>query len=195
MLDDIEASRCVDTSRVYATGLSNGAMMDSLLACQMADRIAAVAPIAGATAYGKCTPKRPVPMLTIHGTADPILLFNGGIGDIIRVITGGKAPANPTTTVPTDLNGPGYPAQVKAWAERNKCDPQPHDSAVTASVTHRTYTCPSGADVEMYIVAGGGHAWPSSDFSKSIEKVVGPTTYDIDATALIWKFFQRFRLG
>jgi polyhydroxybutyrate depolymerase len=60
-------------------------------------------------------------------------------------------------------------------------------------VTHRVYDCPDGADVEMYIVAGGGHAWPGSEFSKGVEQIIGPTTFDIDATDLIWEFFQRFR--
>ena len=54
----------------------------------------------------------------------------------------------------------------------------------------RTFDCPDGADVEFYIIEGGGHSWPGSEFSKSIESIVGPTTFDIDATDLIWTFFQ-----
>ena len=57
---------------------------------------------------------------------------------------------------------------------------------------HRVYDCPDGAAVELYIIVGGGHAWPGSQFSKSIEKIVGPTTTEIDANDLIWAFFQRF---
>ena len=191
MLDQIETAVCVDTSRVYATGLSHGAMMSSMVACLMADRFAAVAPVAGAIAYTDCHPKAVVPMMTIHGTADPILLFNGGVGDLS--ILGGPKPSSTTTLPPPDLNGPGYPANVKAWAERNGCGATATDTPVSKEVTLRTYPCPAGADVQMYIVTGGGHAWPGSNFSKAIAKVVGYTTFDIDATAVIWKFFHRFQ--
>ena len=196
LLDQIEAAACIDTSRVYATGLSNGAMMTSLVACRMADRFAAVAPVAGVTDFKGCAPSHVVPMLTIHGTKDPILLFNGGIGDIIGRLFGGSKTGTtspPTTTIPTDLNGPGYPANAKAWALRNGCDPTPADTKVSGEVTLRTYRCPPGADVEMYVIAGGGHAWPGSQFSRNLEPVIGYTTFDIDATKLIWAFFQRFR--
>jgi len=199
LLDQLEASLCVDTSRVYAAGLSNGAMMTSMLACRLADRLAAVAPIAGIAAYGACEPDRAVPVLTIHGTADPILLFNGGVGDLVKLISGGRSgqpatEAPETTTIPVDLDGPGYPANTRAWAERNGCAPNPTDTAVSGEVTLRTYDCPVDADVQMYIVTGGGHAWPGSEFSRNVAAIVGHTTFDIDATQLIWEFFARFRL-
>lgn len=198
LLDQVEDTVCIDTSRVYATGLSNGAMLTSMLACRLAGRFAAVAPIAGATVFDACDPVAPVPMMTIHGTADPILLFNGGVGDLVKLISGGAggtATTAPTTTTLIDLNGPGYPANVAAWAERNGCEPTSTDEPVSATVTLRTYDCPAGADVEMYIVSGGGHAWPGSELSKAIENIIGPTTFDIDATDLLWRFFQRFRRG
>ena len=68
------------------------------------------------------------------------------------------------------------------------------DEDVSDEVIHRTFDCPDGAAVEFYIIEGGGHSWPGSEFSKSIDSIVGPTTFDIDATDLIWTFFQRFRL-
>ena len=202
LLDQLEASLCVDTSRVYAAGLSNGAMMTSMLACRLADRLAAVAPIAGIAAYGACEPDRAVPMLTIHGTADPILLFNGGVGDLVKLISGGPSgqggqpatEAPETTTIPVDIDGAGYPANTRAWAERNGCAPNPTDTAVSPEVTLRTYDGPVDADVQMYIVTGGGHAWPGSEFSRNVAAIVGHTTFDIDATQLIWEFFTRFRL-
>lgn len=208
MLDQVEDSICIDTSRVYATGMSNGAMLTSMLGCRLAGRLAAVAPISGATTFDSCEPVATVPMMTIHGTADPILLFNGGVGDLVKALSGsiggdGSAPSSgpsttapaPTTTVAVDLDGPGYPANVAAWAQRNGCGPTPSDEPVSATVTHRTYDCPAGADVEMYVVAGGGHAWPGSELSQALEGLVGTTTFDIDATDLVWAFFQRFRRG
>lgn len=196
MLSDLEARYCIDTNRVYATGLSNGAMMSSVMACEQSDVFAAVAPIAGVMAIPGCQPTRRVPMMSIHGTADPILHFDGTIGSIPGL---GGAPAvattAPATTAPVDLDGPGYPANVAAWAKRNGCEPEPTDTDVTENVILRTYECPAGADVEFYVVKGGGHSWPGSEFSKAIATVVGPTTFDIDASELAWEFFTRHALA
>nr|AIA92428.1 CAZy families CE1 protein [uncultured Frankia sp.] len=68
------------------------------------------------------------------------------------------------------------------------------DEKVSDEVIHRVYDCPAASPVEFYIVVGGGHSWPGSSFSRAIGNIVGPTTFDIDATKLIWAFFQRFRL-
>jgi polyhydroxybutyrate depolymerase len=193
VLDAVEEAVCVDESRVYATGLSMGAMMSSTLACTMADRIAAIGPVAGLEDPDGCDPGRPVPVLAMHGTADPILLFNGGVGDALgQALSGGTGPS--TTLPPGDPDGAGYPANARAWAERNGCEPEPADEAVSEQVTRRVYRCPDEGAVEFVVVDGGGHSWPSSEFSKSIERIVGPTTFDIDATEEVWRFFERFRL-
>lgn len=68
----------------------------------------------------------------------------------------------------------------------------PTDTSVAKDVTLRTYTCPPGADLEFYVIIGGGHAWPGSEFSQQVASAVGFTTMDIGATALIWEFFRRF---
>jgi polyhydroxybutyrate depolymerase len=194
MLDQLGADLCLDTSRVYATGLSYGAIMTSFLLCNRADRFAAAAPVAGLQMPKRCTPSRRVPILTFHGTADPILKFDGTVGDLAGVMKGNPPGAVTSSTVPPDLNGPGYPANVAAWAKANGCGDTPTDTKITESVVHRVYPCPAGADVEFDIILGGGHAWPGSEFSRSIERIVGPTTFEIDATAEAWKFFQRFAL-
>jgi polyhydroxybutyrate depolymerase len=198
LLDEVEADRCIDTSRVYATGLSNGAMMSSVVACTMADRFAAIAPVAGIALPEGCDPARPIPILTFHGTADPILLFNGGVGTgaLTSALGGGDPAAASTTTTmpPADLDGPGYPETVRDWAALNGCEDTPTDEDVTDTVLLRTYDCPAEAPVEFYVIEGGGHSWPSSEFSRQIERIVGPTTFDIDASKLIWEFFQQFSL-
>lgn len=191
LLDQLGAQLCIDTSRVYATGLSYGAIMSSFLTCVRADRFAAVAPVAGITMPENCNPSRPMPALSFHGTADPILKFNGGV-DLGSI--GGGTDGAPTTTVPADLDGPGYPEAAAKWAARNGCKPEATDTKVTDAIIHRVYDCPGGAAVELYIIVGGGHAWPGSEFSKGIEKVVGPTTMDVSATELAWEFFERFQL-
>lgn len=186
LLDQLEVDLCIDTSRIYATGLSNGAMFTSVLACTRADRFAAVAPIAGLFDPAGCAPSRPVPMMAVHGTLDPILLFNGGIGSI----PGSGLP--PPTIPPTDLDGPGYPATAATWAARQGCDPVAVDTSLTDEVLFRDYRCPKGADVWFGIVLGGGHTWPGSAFSQSIASVVGVTTTDFHATRASWFFFEQY---
>lgn len=194
VLGELSSSLCLDESRVYATGMSMGAMFTSVLLCERADVLAAAAPVAGLLDPGGCDPSRPVPILAFHGTEDPILQFNGGI-DLSNIpIGGGAADAtSPGATVPpADLDGPGFPANVAAWAERNGCDPDATDTDLSDEVVQRVYDCPPGADVEFDIVVGGGHAWPGSDFSRTIANIVGHTTFDIDATRDGWAFMSQF---
>jgi polyhydroxybutyrate depolymerase len=195
LLDRLEATQCVDESRVYATGLSQGAFMTSAVACAMSDRFAAVAPVAGVQFPSPCPATRPVPILAFHGTADPILHFNGGIGGQVLADDLGVHP-RPLPRLPRPrLNGPGYPAHIRAWAEKDGCRPAPEDSRPSPHVIHRAFRCPPGVAVQFDIVLGGGHTWPGSAFSKELVRFVGPTTTEITATDAIWSFFQRFRLN
>jgi polyhydroxybutyrate depolymerase len=168
LLDETEAALCIDTNRVYVDGFSLGAFLTSAIVCTYADRIAAVAPIAGIYMPSGCTPARPVPALTIHGTLD---------------------------------NWVGYrsiPGNVAAWAARNGCGASPTTAAVpgdaVVNITKFTYDCPESAEVEFYSIENGGHAWPGSEFSRTIEAAVGYTTFAITATDLIWDFFRSHQL-
>ncbi len=136
-----------------------------------------------------------VAILAFHGTADPILHFNGGVGTAVlnNALSGKTTPA--PSLPPTDLNGKGYPANVKAWAAKDDCNRQPSDRHVAAHVVLRTYRCPVGAAVEFYIVLGGGHAWPGSKLSASLASITGPSTFEINATDIIWDFFRQHRLS
>lgn len=77
MLDDLGTVVNVDPKRVFATGMSNGAMMCYRLAAELSDRIAAIAPIAGTMAIEQCHPHRPVSVLHFHGTKDGLVLYGG----------------------------------------------------------------------------------------------------------------------
>lgn len=201
VMDTVESEFCIDTTRRYATGLSNGAIMTSALACAQPLDFAAVAPVAGIGTLKECDSKTPMPVLAIHGTADPILVFNGGVGDLSQLLgTADPSAAPQVTALPeADLNGPGYPSHVAEWAKRNGCEPKPTDSNLPhtdgnpdLSVIRRVYDCPKGQDTEFYIVVGGGHSWPGSEFSKSIGAIVGPTSFDFMAAEVQWEFFKKF---
>lgn len=188
VLDELEADLCIDTSRIYATGLSNGAMMSSAIACALTDRFAAVAPVAGLTDYDGCEPTRAIPIHTFHGTVDPILLFNGGVD--LSVLEGGESAEIPEA----DLDGEGYPATAATWAERNGCDADATDDERSDTLLRRTWDCPADAPVVFDIIDGHGHGWPGSEFSVSIEEFVGPNDMSVDANEEMWRFFQRFAL-
>jgi polyhydroxybutyrate depolymerase len=198
LVDQAEAQMCVDQARVYVTGYSNGAYMTSSMACQYADRIAAIAPVAGLTDTEGCHPSRPVPVMAFHGTGDQFVPFDGGIGPkgaTLQLPDGSgrtMAQADPNSALLKSLVPGGMKPiedNARAWATRNGCHPAPSETKVAADVTLQTFSCPADGAVELYVVAGGGHAWPGSAASAKLASVTGPTTMSIDATKLMWQFF------
>ncbi len=177
LVDELGAELCLDTSRIYVTGFSNGAMFTSTLLCERSDVLAAAAPVSGVIDVAGCAPDQPVPLIAFHGTADPVLLFNGGVN--LPGLQGGSS----TTRPPVDLDGPGFPATVAAFASRNGCAPTPQDTELSDQAVRRVYDCPAGADVEFDIVLGAGHAWPTAEKTASA----------VDATRDGWEFMRRFR--
>jgi len=193
IVDAVAATRCVDLRRVYAMGFASGGIMATILACSDADHIAAVAVVAGMTAFEGCEPSRPVAMLGVHGTGDPVLLFNGGIGDASYLQGGTQKPyVRPPGEV--DLEGEGMPEIARTWATLQGCDASDAtDEQVTDDVIVRTFACPDEA-VELVIVEGGGRAWPGSDHSATKAATFGPVTMSWNATREAWAFFEDVRL-
>lgn len=168
--------------------MSNGAFMTSVVACQLSDRIAAAAPVAGIRDPNGCTFHRAVPVIVFHGTADTFVAYTGGLGASVAHLPTDNGGTLGTSAVTS--SGPSIEDIAAAWAHRNGCaSTPPVETAVAADVELLNYGCHAGADVQLYRVAGGGHAWPGSQFSRSIETIVGRTTMDIDANELIWAFF------
>jgi polyhydroxybutyrate depolymerase len=172
LLDHLEATLCVDARRVYATGKSNGAGFTGLLACRMADRITAIAPVAGAfyPATGEaCAPSRPVPVIEFHGTADATIPYAGD----------------------ADRGLPAIPDWVAAWAQRDGCQAGPTTERIEPDITVSRYTgCRKGAEVRHVAVDGGGHTWPGAD----VYSGGGVTTQTIEAHEVLWEFLRRHQL-
>ncbi len=193
LLDEVEATLCVDQRRVFVTGYSNGAFVTSLFACKYADRFAAFAPVAGIRNPPNCAPSRPVPIIAFHGVADEWIAYNGGYGpgpynlppdETEELLHSGEATYS-------DLSIPEIAA---AWAARNGCDATPTETKVADDVTLIKYRCPDRADVELYAIEGAGHTWPGSKGFVGLKSYIGPTTLSISANALMWKFFQQHPL-
>jgi polyhydroxybutyrate depolymerase len=196
LMDTAERTLCIDQARIFVTGYSNGAFMTSAMACKYADRIAAVAPVAGIEEIAGCTFSRPVPVVAFHGTDDPFVPYDGGIGKAALKL---PAPDGSGRTLgelgaTTATRGPSVPQATAAWAKRNGCGPTPASRKVTSDVTLISYSCPADAQVELYRVTNGGHAWPGSDVDKSLESVVGHVTMSISADQIMWAFFEQHPL-
>lgn len=163
ILDRLETEMCIDTDRVYATGFSNGGFLSHRLGCELSDRIAAIAPVAGVMGIPDCNPARSVPVFEVHGDADPVVAYNGGLGfrSVAETIAG--------------------------WADRDECPPgAPAVTYQNGDATCETHTgCAGGAEVTLCTIAGGGHQWPGGEALPG----GGNTSTDLDATAAIWSFF------
>jgi polyhydroxybutyrate depolymerase len=198
LLDEAERTLCINERRIFVAGYSNGAFLASSLACVDAARIAAIAPVSGLRDPPGCKPGRPVPIVTFHGTGDEWAAFGGGLGP--RAQTASADDGTGRTLGETEAGqavarGAAIPAIVAAWAKRNHCSTRPTETKVAPDVAVVRYRCPRKADVQLYRIAGGGHTWPGSAFSKSISSAVGPTTSSIDADEVMWAFFQAHPLA
>lgn len=177
MIDQLVSHLAVDPRRIYATGISNGGLMANRVACELADKIAAVATVAPAAVPQSCAPSRPIPVMNIHGTGDPCNPFDGSVP------TGLCRKADYKRMSPRET--------VDFWRRVNRCTGEP---AVTTrgTLTFARYACPNGAEVEFCTVEGMGHTWPSGSQYFSA-RLVGPVSHEI-STADIWAFFQRHAL-
>ena len=184
MLDQLQSDLCVDLRLIYSTGMSNGGMFTSRLACDLSERLAAVATVAGVLHPDDCDPTRPIPLLHIHGTADTIVPFDVGpsiLGDeIMDALTGSIR---------------SIPDQVDDWSDAYDCSATPTVVAVSDTVERREYReCDDGGAVDFYVVTDGGHTWPGVDLAPGLEAVLGVTTLDIDGAAVVWDWFERHPL-
>ena len=171
VLNHLQSVLCIDPLRIYATGFSNGAGMTNVLACTLAGRLAAFAPVSGSyPAYpGGCHPVRPVPLLEFHGTADRIVPYNG----------------SQSRQLPPIL------AWLQGWATRDGCTRGPTVFYKQANVTGLEWTdCQGNATVVHYRIQGEGHIWPSITFKEP----GGTAVSSLSASALIWSFFQQHPL-
>jgi polyhydroxybutyrate depolymerase len=178
LLDDLAKVVKVDAKRVYATGMSNGAIISYLLASELSDRIAAVAPVGGPMGTEKCAPKRPVPVIHFHGTDDQFAPFKGGKGKGVSE---------------TDFYSVDH--SIKAWIKANGCKLEPvtvemPDKANDGTkITRKTYGGgKDGAEVVLVIIEGAGHTWPGREPGL---KALGKSTKNISANEEMWKFFQK----
>lgn len=177
LLDTLSYEYSIDQNRIYSTGMSNGGFFSYKLACEMSDRITAIASVTGSmvtASMSTCSPSHAIPVMQIHGTIDPTVPYGGNE-------TLAMAPIEDV---------------VSHWVDFNQCNSTPSvvdlpdvSTFDGSTVTHYVY---SGGDnnstVEFYKVINGGHTWPGSSIA------LPSTNQDFNASEEIWRFFSQYSL-
>lgn len=177
LIDTLKASLNLDLRRVYATGMSNGGMMAYRLACELSDRIAAIAPVAATLAAERCEPARPVPIIHFHSFLDENVPYQGGVGSGV-----------------SGFYNPPLDSVFAVWAELNACEVGPDTLRNDADLLWLQWSaCQDSAELQLYLTHDGGHSWPGG--RKVARPGADPPSQVIDANALMWDFFQAHTLG
>lgn len=176
LIDALSAMYAIDPERIYSTGMSNGGFFSFKLACELSDRIAAIASVTGSMNSNQaatCNPAHPMPVMVIHGTADGTVQYDGNFlfASIASVLA--------------------------YWVGFNGCDATPVVAQIPdtdpndgCTAEHQVYPNGAlGAEVEHYKIFNGGHTWPGSAF------VIGVTNQDMDASKEIWRFFSKYDIN
>lgn len=186
LIDVLVAAHDIHPKKIYVEGSSNGGMMAQRLACELSDKISAVASVISSMPYNivdTCQPDRPISMLVMNGDADPIVPYEGG-----AVTVAGMEYGEVLSTKQT----------VDFWRVKNKCIERAqqvifpdHNKLDSSRVSYVQYSgCAEGADVVLYVAHGGGHSRPGSE-NVVPNRLIGTVNQDIHASEVIWDFFRK----
>jgi len=186
LIDHLARQYNIDIRRVYVTGISNGAMMSFRLACELSEKITAIAPVAGSMSENmpsQCSPLRSISVLIISDTADPLVPWGGG-----EIRFGLRKFGRVLAVAET----------VKFWSTHNQCSSPPNitwepdrDPKDGTRVRREAYNqCRENSEVALYVIEGGGHTWPGG-LQYLPEWMIGKTSRDIDANEVIWDFLRK----
>jgi len=189
LIDYLYKKYNIDRNRVYVTGMSNGAIMSFRLGCELSDKIAAIAPVAGlmpVKTFGNCRPSKHISVLIINSTDDPITPWNGG-NFKLGIIRFGKGISVKQATL--------------FWVEVNGCvtlpvvelmpDSDPGDGTRVQRIWYKGGQ--AGTEVILYKIKGGGHTWPGG-YQYLREKIIGKACNDVNACEIIWNFFKEHKI-
>jgi len=181
LIDDMVKTYHADPNRIYVTGISNGGFMTTRLACQLHNRIAAIAVVAATLDVGEGYDlEKPMPALYMHGTKDPIVSFEGGklFGRSIF----------------------SHKAIVDKWIAMDGCSKEPHITNIpdkaqdgTSILEEEYLNSSTGYKVMSYTIKNGGHTWPGG-WQYFPKFIIGKTTHNLNACEEIWAFFKQYRL-
>lgn len=175
LLDELIANHAIDTTRIYATGMSNGGFMSYRLACELSERIAAIAPVSASMTIAVCQPTRSVPVISFHSYQDSNVPYLGGVGD----------------GVSNHCNSP-QDSVLTAFALHADCatlrDTLQHDATMTVV---RWHECDCQQEMLQYMTQDGGHSWHGGTGTG----IGDPPSTAVSANELMWDFFQQHTLS
>ncbi len=175
ILDHLEGALCADTHRIFATGMSNGGILSHRLACELSDRLAAIAPVAGTIGVADCKPSRPIPVMHVHGTLDGHVPVGGGTGC-------GPSGASYVSVADT----------MEGWRNRNGCAAAKAAYDAMGDGTCLAYTGCAASTV-LCTIEGGGHSWPGGAPKTAVSDCPsdGVQSRTFIANEVMWKFFLK----
>lgn len=175
LVKELKADACVDSSRVYAAGFSNGSVLALALACDGTTKFAAYGAVSGPYWSDSCRNSPPASIIYFHGLRDKVVPYGGA-----ETVIGPLPPVNDV---------------MASWAAHDSCPAASATTTVAQHVRHYTWSkCKDGSGVNVYVVDNGGHRWPGGTPVPS-GRVSGVMTQEIDASTLIWRFFERHATG
>jgi polyhydroxybutyrate depolymerase len=183
LTDELGSDWRVDPNRVYVAGISNGGMMAHRLGCELSEKLAGIAVVAGAKGKGDCQPISPLSVILFHGTADLYVPIEGGRSKKhVLKYRGAREPVHPPLRHALDF-----------WVDRLGCPERPRKSE-EGPVTTEEYVNPvNGNEVLLYTVEGGGHTWPGTEVGKW--RALREPMQQVQGSRLIWEFFRRHPKG
>ena len=173
LIDELVEHQRVDPNRVYVTGISNGGIMAHRIGCELSDKVAGIAPIAGALMVEDCRPAEPMSVMFFHGTSDHAVQVEGNY----------NKKSQPRRAFPP------LQTTIDQWLEFNQCPDKGEVTYDKGEVQCRTYgPCAEGTEVAVCMISGGGHTWPGG--KPIMKRQLGHTTSDISANEAMWNFFR-----
>lgn len=164
----------IDRNRIYATGMSNGAMLAYRLACEMSDVFRGIAAVAGTDNTLECNPGRPISILHIHAKNDTHVLFAGGAG-----------PGSRNKSLVTDFTS--VADTLSKWVRLNHCSARPQRILEKTGAYCDLYSpCRGNTHVQLCVTETGGHSWPGAEKTRG-----DPASHAISANDMMWDFFNR----
>lgn len=174
VLADVREQACLDDERTHVAGFSNGAVMAMNLACRPSSPFASYAAVAGPWFDESCRDAPATSMLSFHGTQDEVVGYSGA-----KTVIGTLPPVRQT---------------MQDWAEVSGCLASERED-LSRRVRHFTWApCAAGVAVELYQLVGNGHVWPGAVTVGRSKDRNERTDEQVDATTLIWEFFERHPL-
>jgi polyhydroxybutyrate depolymerase len=174
LIQKLTATYKIDPKRIYATGMSNGAMMVYRLGCELSGQLAAMAPVSGTLmTTAPCAPARAMPVLHIHSVQDTKVPYAGGYGLAHYYF-------------------PPVDSALQVWSRIDGCNALPYVVTDTTLYTHTQYgNCNNNTTVQLYLTKDGGHSWPGG---LPARPAADAPSAAFDATDLIWDFFKKHAL-